>query len=107
MIGGFRIIGGDKELFDKGYSEGLRECKEDLSEGRIEGLLEKQRERFFEYPPEEHETEEAQIDRWKLSAFRDVLETLHDYLALLGEDLGTEKVEEEIDDYLERTEGLD
>jgi len=100
MIGRFRIIGGDKDLFDEGYSRGLKECKKNLDEDRIEKLLEKQREKFFEYLPEEHNTKEAQIDRWKLSAFRDVLEALRNYLFLLGEDLGTEKVEEEIDDYL-------
>jgi len=99
-IGRFRVIGGKKEFFKEGYTEGLKECKEDLSEERIKKLLKKQRGKFFEYPPEEHGTKEAQIDRWKLSAFRDVLEALHDYQILLGEDLGIEKVREEIDNYL-------
>jgi len=99
-IGGFRVIGGKKEFFKKGYTEGLKECKENLNEDRIENLLEKQRKKFFEHPPEEHSTEEAQIDRWKLSAFRDALETLRHYITLLGLETAKEKTEEEIEDTL-------
>lgn len=102
MIGGFRVIGGDRGAYQRGYCAGLEQCKEANLD--LERIKKEEQELMEElHRKEKGDTRLAA----RHSALFDVRRELQDFLILFGEEgkeLAEEIVTERIDKVLETWE---